>query len=69
MRESRLFGSEGGAKLSFVPTPILSQRREASLMSAGDADLAAFRRCRTDLQDVVRHLKLAFSFKRASTRH
>jgi hypothetical protein len=22
MRESRLFGSEGGAKLSFVPTPI-----------------------------------------------
>ena len=26
MRESRLFGSEGGAKLSFVPTPIRALR-------------------------------------------
>ena len=38
MRESRLFGSEGGAKLSFVPTPIRpqSQIQEPMCMEVDD---------------------------------
>jgi len=52
MRGSRLFGSKGGAKLSFVPTPIWhSQRPKTSsirhyTLQWGEADLVIIRQHR-----------------------